>query len=481
MIRQLIGHTAAYTFANLASRGTVLVWLIVLPAFLTVADYGVLGLIITTAALVSMLVPLEISQGLARYYPAAEPGDKRFFAATAWTFTLIMLAIAGGAALLWSRPLCGLLLGDLAYLTVFRIAIALFVLGTLFLFVQSQFRWEFRIRDYTLVTLAFAFVSLVLSIGFAATFADPLTGVLAGQIAGSAFGLALGLVLLRRSLGLGIDASKLRTMLRFSLPLVPASLAVFVSNFISRYILQDLLGLADVGLFTWASQIAAVPALLLLGVQAAVTPLVMKHHGEPETRVVLARTFEALVAAELCLCLAVGLLTPELIALLGYSGYAGAGPLVVILAPAYALLQLYVFAPGFAVRERTDLQLMVSLASAVVAVVGNYLLIGSFGLAGAAFATFAAAAAFLGTWLVLSQRLYPLPLRGYRLAAMVVMFGALAFAGLAGPPGTGLTTVAMKLALVAVLAVAAVILGLVRPSDLAMLAGQRKSGQGAAG
>ena len=77
MIRRLVEHTAAYTLANLASRGTVLIWLIVLPSFLSAADYGVLGLIITTAALVNLLIPLEVTQGLARYYPTAEPRDKR--------------------------------------------------------------------------------------------------------------------------------------------------------------------------------------------------------------------------------------------------------------------------------------------------------------------------------------------------------------------------------------------------------------------
>ena len=87
MIRELVGHSATYTLANLISRGTVLVWLIVLPRFMSSADYGALGLILTTAALFN-LVPLEIGQALGRYYHAADGDEKGNWASTAWIFTL---------------------------------------------------------------------------------------------------------------------------------------------------------------------------------------------------------------------------------------------------------------------------------------------------------------------------------------------------------------------------------------------------------
>jgi O-antigen/teichoic acid export membrane protein len=468
VIRNLIGHTAAYTFANLVSRGTAVAWLIVLPSFLSVADYGALGLIVTTAALVNLLVPLEVTQGLVRYYPTAELPDKKAFVATAWTFTLLMLVAAGGLALLFSIPLCELLLGDLAYLTAFRIAIATFVLNSIFYFIQSQFRWDFRSRDYTVVTLLFAVFTLVLSIGLAATFADPLTGVLVGQVLGLAVGFVAGVSRLRKTLGLGIDGTKLKILLRFSLPLVPAGLAIFLSNYAGRFILQDLLQLSDVGLFTWASQVASIPALLLLGVQAALTPLVMKHHAEPETRSVIARAFEAIFAVELCLCLGAGLFAPDLIRWLGYDDYAGAGPLVMVLAPALMLLQVYVFAPGFAVGERTDLQLMVSILGAVAAVAFNYLLVGAFGLIGAAFATLGSSALFIGAWFVLSHRLYPTPVRWVRLALFALATAAIAAVGMA-VTGSGLADLAIKLGLVALLAAVALTLGLVQVNAIARL------------
>ena len=165
MIRQLLTHTVAYTFANIVSRATVLVWLIVLPSFLPPSAYGALGLILTAAALVNVVVPLEISQSVGRYYAVAEGADKRGYAATAWTFTIMMLAGAGVLALVLAEPLCRLLLGNLDYLPVFRMAIAFFVLNTSFYFIQTQLRWDFRSRDYVVVSIVFALITLGCSIG----------------------------------------------------------------------------------------------------------------------------------------------------------------------------------------------------------------------------------------------------------------------------------------------------------------------------
>lgn len=463
MIRQLAGHTAAYTFANLASRGTVMVWLLVLPSFMSAGDYGVLGLLLTTAALVNVLVPLEISQALARYYPTAEEHEKRGYVMTAWTFTLVMLSIAAAAALVFAGPASELLLGSERYLRVFRIAVGFFWLNTLFYLLQSQFRWEFNIRGYTAVTLVFALVTLAASILLAAFADNALAGVVAGQMLGAAVGVLLSLVALRRSFGFGIRGGRLKQMLRFSLPLVPASVALFLSTYASRFILSDVLDLREVGIFTWASQLATIPALLLLGVQGALTPLVMKHHAEPETKVVLARSFEAVVAIELVLCLGLGAFAPEFIAGLGYSDFVDAAPLVMILAPAFLMLQVYVFAPGFAIAERTNLQLLVSTVSAVSAVALNYWLISTLGLVGAAFATLGASALFVGSWFALSQRLYPIPVRWCRLGGYLLAFTSAAAAVLLlGEISLG--AILAKAAIAALLAGLAAASGLVPPA-----------------
>ncbi len=259
-------------------------------------------------------------------------------------------------------------------------------------------------------------------------------------------------------------------MLRFSLPLVPASLSVFASQYASRLILSGVADLASVGIFTFASQIAAIAGLAILGIQSSLTPYVMSHFREPETPVTLARFFEGFTVLAVLLCLCIGLFAPPLIASLAPPTYASAGPLVIVLCPTAIMLQMYIFWPGFLIAERTDRQLWVSLAAGAAAIIANLLLIPWLGLAGAAAASVVSAFVFLGLWCLLANPLYPVPVRWTRVWSVIAVFIVAAIAG-SMLATSGAQALLLRTALLAVAGVAVTVLG--RFSPRALLASLR--------
>ena len=461
MIRQFVNDSFAYGMATLLSRATMVVALLVLPFLLTPRDYGALSMIVTVAALVAIVAPLEVSQGLARYYAPATPNDKKAFASTAWTFLLLMLVgfLMLGQAL--AEPLCNLILGDPGFLPTFRVALLLMALNCLFYFLQNQCRWEFRTAEFVLISLVYAFLTLAFSLGLGMVVDPPLFGVVFGQLVGAAIAVGLGAFGLKRSFALRIDSAKLRQLLSFSLPLVPASVALFLSVYASRIILNALASLEDVGLYTLAVQIGGIATLGIVGIQAALTPLVMAHHQKPQTPGQLARLFEVTVGFAVFACLALGLLAPELIYYAGNPVYAQAGPLVLLLAPAMFIAQLYIFAPGFAVAKRTVQQMWVSIASALAGILANFVLIPIWGITGAAIATLVASIVFLALWFTLSQRLYPIPVR-WGLVALACAAGALlGAAGNSLAYGSMVSALLFKGVILAAAAALVVMIGLV--------------------
>lgn len=461
MMDRFAGDSVVYGAATVLSRACLLVALLVLPFILTPRDYGALGMIVTVTALVAILAPLEISQAVARFYAPAKEVEKRALAGTAWAFLLLMTAMLLLVGQVMAGPLCRLVLGDLSFLPVFRIALLLMTFNALFLFLQAQCRWEFRTAEYVLISLVFAFLGLALSIGLGLLLQPPLFGVVLGQALGAGVAAALGAAGLKQSLRLRLDTGWLRDLLRFSLPLVPASLALFLSVHAGRIVLNAFSTLEDVGLYTLATQIAGIAALGIVGVQGALTPLVMASHQKPETPAQLARLFEGFFASAVVVCLLLGLFAPELVWIIGYPGYERAGPLVLLLAPGLLLTQMYVFAPGFAVAHRSATQMWVSVASAIIAVGANLALVSTLGLAGAALATLLAGIAFLALWFVFSQPLYPIPVRWGAIAAasaVGIVAGAIGsnigFSGLA-------VALAVKAALCAAAAAFVVLSGMV--------------------
>ena len=413
MMKTLFGHSFIYGAATLISRGSVLVLLLILPFLLTPAEYGVLGVIVAMSAFVNVIVPAEITQAMVRFYAAAPDGEKAVYVSTGWWFTATALLLFLAAAEAAAAPFCRWLLGDEAYLTTFRLGLAVMALTSLFYFLQNQFRWEFRTGGYVVASLFFSLATLGLALGIGFSAANPLEGVLAGQAIGAALSCLFAAWQLRSSLFGKVDKAKLREMLAVSLPIVPASLALLLSIYAARFVLNDVSGLAAVGIFTFASQIAGIAALALAGVQQAVTPLIMANHEDPQTPRMLGRSFEIFIGLGFALCLALGLFAPELIASFGEPAFRDSGPLILPLAMSVVLSGMYFFLPGFLIAKKTSRQMWVALASAVSSVALNYVLASRFGAAGATAATFFSSLIFLFLWFLASQPLYAVPIRWF--------------------------------------------------------------------
>jgi O-antigen/teichoic acid export membrane protein len=460
MIQALFKQGSIYGLTTILSRGALVVSLVILPLLLSPSDYGALSMIMTIAALVTMIVPLEVTQGLSRYHPTARQEERHLYSSAAFYFTLFMLLVFLGVGLLASDWLNLRILGDARYLFPFRLALLFMALNCIFYFSQCQFRWEFRTIDYAVVSLVFSFLTLGLSIGLAMVMQSKLAGVVLGLTIGAAAAVAIGLWRLRNSFTDRFDTPKLREMLRFSLPLVPASLSVFLSLYAGRLILNAMASLEDVGIYTYASQIAGVATLVIIGVQAALTPLIMAHHHEPETPATIGRLFEGFVAFAICMSLFLGLFAPEFITYFGNPAYVSAAPLVIILAPAAIIAQMYIFAPGFAVAKKTTWQMWVSIGSAVIGLAANFLLIERLGIMGAAIATLLSAVVFFGVWFALGQRLYPIPVRWLPLGLVAAGGAAVGAVGMMLPYPGPVAAIVTKAALIAGVGAAALVTGL---------------------
>jgi O-antigen/teichoic acid export membrane protein len=141
----------------------------------------------------------------------------------------------------------------------------------------------------------------------------------------------------------------------------------------------------------------------------ALTPLVYKHYRNPETPKQVARLFHWFVSIALSGCLFLTLFAKEFLILFATPEYLRGAGLVIYLAPALLLSQMYIFAPGIGIRKKTHWQLWITILAAIVSVAGNFLLVPVWGTVGAAVATLLSSVVFFAAWLIFSQRLYSIP------------------------------------------------------------------------
>jgi len=430
MLKAVLRDSLVYGLAALLSKGLSILLLPLYTRVLSPGDYGAYDLLITLGVLANLTIALEIVQGLCRFWAdASEPGARKRLASTSLWFSVFMYGLFLFTGLLAAPQLNDLVLGDASYLDAFRIGTGFIAVNGIYYLLLNQFRWELRSKAYALASVTYALFTLLFALVFCLWLGLALVGVMLAQLLAALLASLLCLWLLRHSFGWEFDLGQLRAMLHFSAPLVPAGLAVFISLYINRFALNHFGGLEDVGHFGLASRLAGIASLLIMGIQAALTPLIYQHYREPETPGQIARLFSWFMAVALVVCLFLSLFAREILQLFSTPDFMVGAALVGVLAPSLLLSQLYIFAPGIAIAKKTHWQLGVTVSSAVVSVVANWMLVPIWGIWGAAIATLLSSLAFFLCWLYLSQLLYRIPYVWRSLLPASLVFLCLALFG----------------------------------------------------
>jgi O-antigen/teichoic acid export membrane protein len=464
VIRALWRDGAIYALGTIVSRGLGLLLLPLYTYALPPDSFGLLDLIVTAGILVNLVVPLETPQSLARLWNERGEGmQRRVLAGTCFTFAAIGYTIFVVAIWHFAAPIASVLSGESADAGAVQAGAAFIAASGLMLVLQAQFRSALRPRAYAMSGVAYSVLVLAGLSAMVAAGATSVSSVLWVQ-GGSAGVVSIACAwILRGDIAWGVDRHELGKMLLFSLPLVPAGIAMFVTMSLHRFVLNSLGTLDEVGLFGLASRLASVGTLVLIGVQSALTPLIYSHHHEAETPARLGRLLEGFWALSLLACLALAAFGPEVLSLLAAPAYGDASRLVVWLAPAALLSQMYILAPGIPLAKKTGWQLALTVLSGTTGLCLSVVLVPRWQALGAAVSACIASALFFGAWLILGQRLYPLPIRWGSLAVATIVYVGLSVVAtqiMTWPPGV--STWLAKSALLMILVLALGYMGLLR-------------------
>jgi len=463
MIDRILRDSTLYTLPVIVARGVNFLLLPFYTRILTPGMYGALDLLIVFGSLVSLIIPLEISQGAARYTAQAgsNASRKTTYASTALRFTVAGYLIFCALFLAIAPQASHLLLGDAGYAGIFRLAVAYIALNGLHALLLNQLKWELRsgafAANHLLVALGSAVGSFLLAYGLN----RGLAGIFEGMILGVFAGVTLGAWQLGDRVRGQFEMQALREMLVYSVPLAAAGIGVFVNTYVDRIMLNHFLSLESVGVYGMAIRIAGLTGLATVGVQSAISPLVFARHASPGLKTELAGFLRLFVAGVLLLMLFIKLFAREILVVVATPAYYSAAPLVVWLSAALIFAGMYVFAPGLSLAKKTATILVINLGGGILNLLLNLLLIPRLGIPGAAYATLTSAIAVFTVHLTFSHRYFPVPHDWQRLLLGPIVILPLALVG-GLCDGTSLTSFVGKTVLLAAAVPALVLVGLVR-------------------
>lgn len=430
MLAQFFRNSAVYGIAGIFSRGISVILLPIYTRVLSPEEYGILDILIVCATLANYVVAMEISQGVARYYSeTTDPKNKAEYASTALWFAGVAYILFVVIGLYFGECMSHLIMGSADFESIFQVALVAVAVNGMFYLLQDLLRWQFQALRYSMGSLIYTLASTLLAIYLVVNLQTGVLGIFYGQVAGAILGIVYTLLSRVKPYGWVFSWSKCRIMLTYSFPLVLTSIAYYCSLYVDRIAIKQLMTLGDVGIYGVGARIASVFALLMIGFQSALTPLIYHHHEKVSTPSDLARIFRYFLAIALPFLLCVSIFSKELVWVFTTPEYYDAWIVVPILSCSVLLASMYIFAPGLFLRKSTKIVALIHVAALGINIVLNVLLIPVFGIIGSAIATFLSTAITFLIYMNLSQKLYKVPHRWRTIVIALIMFIGAALTG----------------------------------------------------
>lgn len=438
LIRRLLKHSAVYGIGHVLSRVVSFLLLPYLTHTLTPEEYGGVMLLYTFIAVALAFYVYGFDISFLRYYILQKDPEKRkeIFG----TIFLISLATSG----LFSIVI-GLSTGALASV-VFENPQAvgvnpryLILLGTGILLTDTlgtyPYLWLRSVeKSVPFITLKAAgvIVHVVLTIFFISVLKRGVNGVFEANLIASASQFICLLPVIMKNISFSIRLDQIGEFFRFGIPAVPSQTFVMVVELSDRKILEILMGLGVVGLYSAGYKLGLFMAVVTMGFRFAWQPFFLSIADREDAKETFARvfTYYLLITGALFLLLAFTiepLMTkplPLVGTLIERSYWEGLKVFPVILLAHICNGAAANFMVGVYLKKKTGIMPVITGIGALINVGLNFAFIPMFGMMAAAWATCIAYLAVAVALYLLIQPHYHINYEWNRILTLLVCGGA---------------------------------------------------------
>jgi O-antigen/teichoic acid export membrane protein len=444
LLKRLAASGAAYQASSLVAGFLAVFTLPLYTRHLTKAELGYAETLLTAIILVSILLRFGVGEAFVRFYFDDDDLDRRDrLAQTTTAFALVTTTIAALVALPLAGPLSEALLGIHDGTLMDFGVLGLWAFTNLEI-AYALLRVDERRRAYLAASVSNVILTVALTVTLVVGLDKGARGYVLGNYAASTIVL-LGLwaFALRHRLAFATrrGRERLRPMLAFGAPTVPADAAVFALNVIDRAYLLRAESPAAAGLYSVSVKLATIVIVAVRGFQLAWPPLAYSITDETEAGRLFAIVTTAYVMTTGLVVAGLTLLGRWVVRLLAADTFFAAHEALPWVALGWALYGLFLVFVSIAGRAKvTTRTFPAAVAGLAVNVVALVVLVGPLGIAGAGVALCAAYLVMLVVVHLLTRNLFAVPFQRRRLATIVAILAGVSIAGdlllpTAGPVG----------------------------------------------
>lgn len=405
---QFVKGSAILILSNMIIKGINFLLLPLYTKYLTPELLGVSDTITTLTSMVFPLLVMGLDGGFSAFYfdERTVTHQKKVFN-TVW-FTLLIAGVVPILLACMSKPISVLMFGTPDYMFLVGIAMVSVSMNLWYLPFSIYVRMENRMTVFAVINFIASLSMILLNVLFLSVFEIGVYALISSTVAINLIQLVLylmlGKILPQKSF---YDSKLIKPMLKYSLPLVPNVVAVWILNMSDRYIILHFCGEWDVGLYGIAARCATVISFIANGVYMAYTTYAYDKKDDADAPKQYARILNAFNFAILLVCFTGSIFGKEIVLLMTEDSYSSAYLMVAPLLFSqllYGINTIVGYAIGFV--KKSKYILLATSFGAVVNVVLNILLIPQFGAVAAAYTTLISFFLMTAMTYVISQKLY---------------------------------------------------------------------------
>ncbi|MEZ5490844.1 MAG: oligosaccharide flippase family protein [Gammaproteobacteria bacterium] len=388
--KTISSYGSIYLLANIVNRSAGFILIPLYTYTLSLEEYGLLAIVMAVSDLLAILFGMGFTAAMTRFYfdfDNDSDEQKLVISTTLLGFFALSLII-----LIFAYPIARLTVSVLfettEYLGVFVFAIAGLIFTLLFEVVVGYTIIQKKAWSYLSIAISKAvlFIASNLILVFYLKLGVP--GVIyATVISLGSLSLILSVGILR-TVGTGFSFPLMREMVSYGIPLIPASFADAALPVVERHFINVLVGPSAVGIYSLGHRLAS---MLQMFIAKPFSEIFFVRRFETlakgEDQGVFNRILLVFVALMITCSLGLSLFGHEIITLISPEEYLGIIPAIPVLGLCFVLSSLNLnIQLGIIYQKKTWTIPVIGLVALLASVPANYLLIGKFGILGAALA-----------------------------------------------------------------------------------------------
>lgn len=412
MLRDLLKEGGLYTLANILTKGVSLLLIPFYTSYFIPSDYGIIDILTVFGAFINAILSLQLNQGLARYISEKDVSIKRrvAIASTSLWISVGVYLIAFILIYFFDDFIVQLLSAEVTIpKKTLLLSVGSISINAIFYLLGVYLRYLRKTKLYSLFTFIHAISNILLTLVLVIFLDYGIDGIFLASIYITPIILVFQIIAMRKDIDFQFSNSALKKLLRFSLPLIPASIAYVLLNFTDRIYIKEFLSFEQEGIYGIASRFSQIISLIIVGFSMALSPIVYQNYKSDTAKDQLARIFRLFFGVGSIGVLALSLFSFETLWMFTNEKYYDAYTIIPFLYTSVFITGFGMFAVGLHIKEKTKIIALIVIVAGLVNIGLNYLLISYFKLEGAALATVISVIINNFGLLYFSQKHYKIP------------------------------------------------------------------------